>query len=143
MSLKATAPAQAPNYGPDVPYVGVFTRETAPAWLDHVALVSGFAPPAREEGFSWCDLGCGQGVTAAILAATHPRGRFCGIDAMPAHIDHARRLAAEYAIANLELHIADFAAAAEIDFGGFDYIIAHGVYSWVDAQARADLRRFI
>jgi SAM-dependent methyltransferase len=143
MSLDAVAPAQAPNYGLDIPYVGVFARETAPAWLDHVALISGIAPPAREAGFAWCDLGCGQGVTAAIFAATHPRGRFCGIDAMPAHIDHARRLAADCAISNLALHAADFAAAAEADLGGFDYIVAHGVYSWVDEKAKAALRRFI
>ena len=55
----------------------------APAWLDHVALVGGIEPPARRAGFAWCDLGCGQGITALILAATHPGGVFHGIDAMP------------------------------------------------------------
>ena len=60
----------------------------------------GSSRPTRRDGFAWCDLGCGQGVTAAILAATHPAGMFHGIDAMPAHIDHARRLAAAAAIPN-------------------------------------------
>ena len=83
----------------------------APAWLDHVALVAGIEPPARQNGFAWCDLGCGQGVTAAILAATHPCGLFHGVDAMPVHVDHARRLAIAAAITNLELHAVDFAAA--------------------------------
>jgi hypothetical protein len=63
------------GYVTDVPYVHVFTRELAPAWLDHVALVAGFAPPVREKGFAWCDLGCGQGFTAMVLAATNPSGR--------------------------------------------------------------------
>jgi SAM-dependent methyltransferase len=134
---------QAGGYVTDVPYVRLFTRALAPAWLDHVALVSGFHPPTRDDGFAWCDLGCGQGVTAAILAATHPAGRFHGIDAMPAHIGHARSFAAECAIENLDFHAADFAGAAGIDFVGFDYIVAHGVYSWVDRRVQADLRRFI
>jgi 2-polyprenyl-3-methyl-5-hydroxy-6-metoxy-1,4-benzoquinol methylase len=82
------------GYVTDVPYVYGFKPMLAPAWLDLVAVLGGVAPPARDRGFAWCDLGCGQGVTAAILAATHPTGTFHGIDAMPAHIEHAARLAA-------------------------------------------------
>ena len=115
----------------------------APAWLDHVALVAGIEPPARQNGFAWCDLGCGQGVTAAILAATHPSGVFHGIDAMPAHIDHARRLAAAAAIPNLELHAVDFAAALGLELPQFDYIVAHGVYTWIGPEAQRAVRRFI
>ncbi|MGH7115007.1 MAG: class I SAM-dependent methyltransferase, partial [Stellaceae bacterium] len=131
------------GYVADIPYLRDFKPMLAPAWLDHVALVSGVEPPARGDGFAWCDLGCGQGVTAAILAATHPRGRFHGIDAMPVHIEHARRLAAEAGVANLRLEAIDFAAALERDLPPFDYIVAHGVYSWVDGEAQAALRRLI
>ncbi|MFI4986716.1 MAG: class I SAM-dependent methyltransferase [Alphaproteobacteria bacterium] len=131
------------GYVTDVPYVRKFVREQAPAWLDHVALISGVAPPARGEGFAWCDLGCGQGVTAAILAASHPRGRFYGIDAMPDHIAHARRFAADAAIANVSFRAVDFAAAARLELPHFDYIVAHGVYSWVDERSREALRRFV
>ena len=136
-------PLEATSYVTDVPYVRTFIRELAPAWLDHVALVSGFAPPSRDRKFSWCDLGCGQGLTATIFAATHPAGRFCGIDFMAAHIENARRFAAECAIENVEFHAADFSAAVETDFGGFDYIVSHGVYSWVNDQTQNALRRFI
>jgi SAM-dependent methyltransferase len=131
------------GYVADVPYVPSFIREQAPAWLDHVALVSGTEPPDRREGFAWCDLGCGFGQTAAIFAATHPDGRFYGIDMMSAHIDHARRLAAACAIANVDYRVADFAAACEMELPRFDYITVHGVYSWVSAESRATLRAFI
>jgi SAM-dependent methyltransferase len=134
---------QVKGYVTDVPYVRAFVLESAPAWLDHVALVSGRAPPVRREGFAWCDLGCGQGVTAAMLAATHPAGQFHGIDAMPEHIDHARRLAAEAKIANVSFHASDFAAATDLDLPKFDYIVAHGVYSWIGLQVRADIRAFV
>jgi hypothetical protein len=59
------------GYPAGIRYLRDFKPMLAPAWLDHVALVAGVEPPDRRDGFAWCDLGCGQGVTAAILAATH------------------------------------------------------------------------
>ena len=131
------------GYATDIPYLRDFKPMLAPAWLDHVALVAGVAPPSRQGGFAWCDLGCGQGVTAAVLAATHPVGVFHGIDAMPAHIDHARRLAGEAAITNVSFHAIDFAAAKDLELPQFDYIVAHGVYTWIDREGQCALRRFI
>ena len=130
------------GYATDIPYLRDFKPPLAPAWLDHVALVAGAAPPERKAGFAWCDLGCGQGVTANILAATHPGGTFHAIDAMPPHIDNARHLAAEAAIPNVGFHCLDFAAAVDLDLPSFDYIVAHGVYSWVDSANQRALRRF-
>jgi SAM-dependent methyltransferase len=127
----------------DVPYPYSFIRELAPAWLNFVATLSGFAAPSRGDNFAWCELGCGQGLTAAILAATHPGAEFHGIDAMPAHIDHARRLCANAGIRNLMLHDLDFAAASETELASFDYIVAHGVYSWIAPRFRKDICRFI
>jgi SAM-dependent methyltransferase len=134
---------QIDGYAADIPYLRDFKAMLAPAWLDHVAFVAGVEPPDRQSGLAWCDLGCGQGVTAAILAATHPSGVFHGIDAMPVHIEHARRLAAAAAIPNLQFHAVDFAAAADLELPQFDYIVAHGVYTWIDPEAQSDLRRFI
>lgn len=78
-----------------------------------------------------------------ILAATHAGGAFHAVDLMPDQIDYAQRLAARAGIGNLTLHALDFAGAARLELPRFQYIVAHGVYSWVDAQARADLRLFI
>jgi SAM-dependent methyltransferase len=131
------------GYVTDVPYVRGFKPMLAPAWLDLVAVISGVTPPARDRGFAYCDLGCGQGVTAAILAATHPSGEFHGIDAMPAHVAHAERLAAEADVRNARFHATDFNGAGRLALPRFDYIVAHGVYTWVDEPTRAALRRFI
>jgi SAM-dependent methyltransferase len=131
------------GYAADIPYLRDFKPMLAPAWLDHVALVAGVEPPARQNGFAWCDLGCGQGVTATILASTHQKGVFHGIDAMRAHIDHARRLASAAVIPNLQFHAVDFAAAIDLELPQFDYIAAHGVYTWIDRDAQDALRRFI
>jgi ubiquinone/menaquinone biosynthesis C-methylase UbiE len=130
------------GYVTDIPYTRGFIPQLAPEWLDFTAIISGTMPPRRGDAFSWCELGCGQGVTAVVLAATHPRARFVGIDLLPEHVDHARRLAAEAGVANASFHVADFAAAA-LDPPGFDYVVAHGVYSWVDAASQDALLRLI
>jgi SAM-dependent methyltransferase len=133
----------ADGYPSDVPYLPTFISELAPAWLDHVALIQGFAPPERRGSFAWCDLGCGLGISAAILAATHCNGDFHGIDLISEHVEAARRLAADAGIANLSFHEADFEAAAALKLPQFDYIVAHGVYSWIGPEAQNSLRRFI
>src|SRR5258708_26921032 len=134
---------QSTGYITDVPYAWPFAKELAPAWLDLVALVSGFEPPSRAGGFSWCDLGCGHGLTASILAATHPSGRFCGIDFNASHINGATRFANECEIDNVDFHHADFSTAIETVAGGFDYIVCHGVYSWVDKESQNALLQFV
>jgi SAM-dependent methyltransferase len=133
----------ASRYVDDVAYVRAFIPELSPAWLDFTALLWGFAPVDRTGGFAWCDLGCGQGVNAAVFAATHPAGRFHGVDFLPEHIDHARGLARAAGVQNATFHAADFGAGVDLDLPPLDYITAHGVYSWVDDRARQDLRRFV
>jgi SAM-dependent methyltransferase len=137
------APDHSSRYVDDVDYVRSFIAQLAPAWLDFVALLWGFAPPDRDGGYAWCDLGCGQGVNAVVLAATQPHGDFHGVDMMPSHIAHGRGLAAAVGARNAAFHEADFAEAARRGLPAFDYITAHGVYSWVDDKARTDLRSFV
>jgi SAM-dependent methyltransferase len=131
------------GYVTDVRYTRTFNRDLAPAWLDLTALVSGFEPPDRRGGFAWCELGCGQGVSAAVLAATHPEGVFHAIDLAPGHLETARLLARRAGAGNLSLHAADFADAASLGLPRFDYIVADGVYSWIDDPVRAQFRAFI
>ena len=125
----------------DIPYSRPFFAYLAPAWLDHVALIRGFEPPSRRRGFAWCDLGCGQGVTPCVLAATHPDGAFHGIDLMASHVEHARRLASEVAAPNAIFHQADF--ADELKLPRFQYIVSQGVYAWVGPKVHAAFVRFV
>lgn len=131
------------RYVTDVPYARRFVRELSPAWLDFTALICGVRPPERTSGFTWCELGCGHGVTPALLATTHPEGQFLGIDLMPQHTSFATELCREAGIENARFEALDFAEATALDLPAFDYIVAHGVYTWVDAAAQADLLRFV
>ncbi|MBV9829797.1 MAG: class I SAM-dependent methyltransferase [Alphaproteobacteria bacterium] len=131
------------GYVTDIPYERGFKPMLAPAWLDFAALLGGVTPPRPQPAFRWCDLGCGQGVTAAILAALHPAGLFHGIDAMPSHIEHARGLASDLGADNVRFDAVDFAAAGGLGLPPFDYIVTHGVYTWVAPSVRRQLLAFI
>jgi len=131
------------RYVTDVPYIAGFTAEISPEWLDLVAVINGFTPPKREDGFAWCELGCGPGMAPIVFAATHPEGTFHAVDAMPDHIARGRKIAERAGLDNLTFHALDFAAATDLDLPKFQYIVAHGVYAWIDEAAAASLRRFV
>lgn len=131
------------GYVVDVPYLHRFTRELTPDWLDAVVTLAGFTPPDSARPRAWCELGCGHAVTACVVAGTRPDDIVHAIDVMPEHIGWAEALARDAGIANLALHATDFAAAARRDLPAFDYIVAHGVYSWIDDRACADLIAFV
>ena len=131
------------GYVTDVPYVHSFQPEVAPAYLDHVVVLSGFDPPGGRAGFTFCDLGCGHGITATLLAGTHPDGRFFGIDLMPEHVAQAKQFSADAQVTNVSFVEADFARAATLDLPKFDYIVSHGVYSWVDVSVQRELLAFV
>jgi cyclopropane fatty-acyl-phospholipid synthase-like methyltransferase len=59
---------------------------------------------------------------------------FCGVDLSRRAIDRAAALASALGLGNLELRHADVTAVPEL--GTFDYVVAHGVYSWVAPAER-------
>ena len=112
-----------------------YYREISPEWLDYVALTKGVMPPAG--AWRYLELGCGQGYGLTLLAALYPDHDFLGIDFNPVHITHARSLATAAGLKNVRFEEADFLAVAEswpADWGKFDYITAHGIYSWLSHE---------
>ena len=66
------------------------------------------------------------------------RRSFVGIDLSPRSIDEARAMAADLGLTNVTFHAADL-RDLPTDAGDFDYIVAHGFYSWVPAPVRSAL----
>ncbi|MBK8063625.1 MAG: hypothetical protein IPK29_05840 [Betaproteobacteria bacterium] len=64
VSGEAAPSSSDPGYLTDVEYTGDFHAHLAPAWLAYIATVNGYAAPRLDGEFTWCDLGCGRGVTA-------------------------------------------------------------------------------
>jgi SAM-dependent methyltransferase len=104
---------------------------------DHMAVVAtlfGLAPPS----VATCrvlEFGCGDGANLLPMAASLPDGQFIGYDLSPRAIAAARQAAAELGFANVTFVTEDLSELPEA-FGDFDYMIAHGVYSWVPARVR-------
>ncbi len=84
------------------------------------------------------ELGCGDGTNVLSMAQILPRSTFVGVDASAAAIERGEKLAEAAALTNVHLRAAQI-EALPADLGGFDYIICHGVYSWISPEARGAL----
>ncbi|HEX2879190.1 MAG TPA: class I SAM-dependent methyltransferase, partial [Polyangiaceae bacterium] len=100
-----------------------------------IARMFGLTPAAPERS-RILDLGCADGSHLLALALEYPNVQCVGIDRSAEQIERGQRAAAELGVKNLVLRAADLGDAIE---GEFDYVTAHGVYSWVDAPARERL----
>jgi methyltransferase-like protein len=67
-----------------------------------------------------------------------PGSQFVGIDLSPRQIDDGRRTVAALGLTNIDLRPASVFDVDE-GFGRFDYVICHGVYSWVAAEVREQI----
>lgn len=134
------------GYVTDIQYTSGFYRELAPSLLTYVALITGQRAPSLEEPFTYCELGCGQGFGTNIVAAANPQGRFWGFDFNPAQIANARRLAARAGLENVtfgEDSFEQLARRPQGDLPQFDFIVLHGIYSWITEANRNAIVRFI
>jgi len=81
------------------------------------------------------ELGCGNGSNLIPMAFCLPHSRFAGVDLAATQIEAGATRAASLGLKNLDLRHFDVMEIGR-DFGEFDYIIAHGLYSWVPATVR-------
>ncbi len=102
-----------------------------PDQLAAVARLFGMQPPPIDE-CRVLELGFASGGNLIPMADRLPESRFVGIDysRSQAQLGVAQRLAAMAQLKNIELRHADIAELGD-ELGTFDYIICHGVFSWV------------
>jgi SAM-dependent methyltransferase len=118
----------------ELPYPNFSFPQTHPDRLATIGLLFGLAP-APIGRCRVLELGCAAGGNLIPLAATLPHSEFIGIDFSATAIGNGIADIAALALTNIRLlpmDIRDFGEA----FGSFDYIIAHGVYSWVPEDVR-------
>ena len=102
---------------------------THPDRLATVATLFGMKP-APVEQCRVLELGCFDGVNLASMAVGLPQSEFVGVDMASTAIARGRALAGDVGLKNLTLRHLDLMEMAP-DYGKFDYIIVHGVFSWV------------
>jgi methyltransferase-like protein/protein-L-isoaspartate O-methyltransferase len=108
--------------------------QTHPDRLACAAVIGGMEP-ARPERCRYLEVGCGTGINIIAMAATLPGSEFVGVDLAAKPIEEADAVARELGLTNVRFINADIRALGA-DLGDFDYIVAHGVYSWVPAPVR-------
>ena len=118
----------------NVPYICYPFAQTHPDRLATIGTLLGMQPTPLQN-CRVLELGCGDGANLLPMAAAFPQSQFVGIDLAVPAIQQGQAVAAELGIRNLELIRADLLDPTTA-LGKFDYIIAHGVYSWVPAAVR-------
>jgi SAM-dependent methyltransferase len=98
--------------------------------------------PAPIERCQVLELGCGTGLNLINIAQAFPASELTGIDASAAHAARGSSLVRATGLQNVTIRHQDICS---FDAGGthYDFIIAHGVYSWVAPEVRHALLRVI
>lgn len=134
------------GYHATLAYPGVFHRELTPTWLHATTTALGHGAPDLRGPYTWCELGCGPGLSTLIAAATHPQGRFIAVDFDAKAIARGQALAEASGIGNVAFMLASFAELAEAApevLPPLDFIVLHGVLSWLSPGNRQAVLRVI
>jgi methyltransferase-like protein/trans-aconitate methyltransferase len=136
-SPKPPGAADEPTAYDTVPYPSHAFVQTHPDRLATLATLFGLTP-APVDRCRVLELGCGNGANLIPMAFGLPDSQFVGLDLAGAAITRGRAMVQALELTNVTLHQCDLMDVPE-DFGEFDYIIAHGVYSWIPAAAQDKL----
>jgi methyltransferase-like protein len=108
--------------------------QTHPDRLATVARLFGMHP-ASVERCRVLEIGCGDGSNLIPIAYAFPESRFLGFDLAASAVARGETAIRSLGLANIELRHLDIMDVTA-GLGTFDYVIAHGVYSWVPEAVR-------
>lgn len=120
-----------------VAYPSPVLESLTPDRLRASALLHGYNPPEATTA-SVLEIGCGDGVGLVAWASTAPTARIVGFDLSPIAVAKGKELAEAAGFTNVDLHVGDILTYPR-DGEKFDYIVCHGVLSWVPEPVRAAL----
>jgi len=113
--------------------------QTHPARLHVIGALMGLEP-APADHCRVLELGCGDGTNLVPMAWALPGSEFRGVDLAAERIRHGQLMAQDLGLKNLQLVPGDL-RHLDGEWGQFDYLIAHGLYSWVPLEVRDHMLR--
>ena len=119
----------------DLPYSSYAYQYSAPEQLAAVASLFGL-PSGDVATARILELGCGSGGNLIPVALRYPRSKVVGVDISGVQISEGQKYVDRLGIDNASLIEADLLELGPDFQGEFDYIVAHGVYSWVPPQVQ-------
>lgn len=124
----------------ELPYTSHPFPQTAPENLAAVAYLFGLEAPDVAKA-RVLELGCSSGGNLIPFAARNPAAELVGIDLSGVQIGLGKARVDALGLSNIRLIEADLAALDSRSLGSFDFVICHGVYSWVPAHVREAILR--
>ncbi len=127
-AVNPVAPTATNSYD-EVPYESHPFSQTHPSRLFVIGSLFGLrpVPVARCRVL---ELGCAAGGNLIPMADMFPDSQFVGLDLSKRQIEDGQKNVAELGLKNLTLRHASI-TDVDVGYGMFDYIICHGVFSWV------------
>lgn len=113
----------------ELPYDAQAFSVTHPDAMAVAASLRGISPPPVETS-RILELGCANGGNLIPLAYSLPKCHCVGIDLSPRQIADGQAVVDLLGLSNVSLQAMSI-LEIDPDFGEFDYIICHGVFSWV------------
>ena len=114
---------------------------TTPATLEAYAALVGVSAPNPKTA-RVLELGATYGGNIISQALFNSDATFVGIELSQEQVEKGNEVIANAGLTNVSLIQSDIASIGS-EIGTFDYIIAHGVYSWVDDSVKDALLRLI
>ena len=114
---------------------------TTPATLEAYAALVGISSPNPKTA-RVLELGATYGGNIISQALFNPDATFVGIELSQEQVEKGNEVIVNAGLTNVSLIQSDIASIGS-EIGTFDYIIAHGVYSWVDDDVKYALLRLI
>jgi SAM-dependent methyltransferase len=124
-----------PDSYDSVPYVSFAYAYTHPDTLCALGRLFGLTP-ASPRRCRVLELGCASGGNLIPMAEQLPEAEFVGIDRSRVQIDRGRALVGELGLGNVRLEQGDILRVDPQTIGSFDYVICHGVFSWVPREVQ-------
>lgn len=117
-----------------VPYTSHAFPQTHPDHLATVARIFGLSAP-DVAACRVLELGCASGGNIVPMAFNLPRSEFIGIDLSQQQVHDGHTSIAALGLRNIRI---EHASITDVDdtWGQFDYIICHGVFSWVERNVQ-------
>ncbi|MBC8071432.1 MAG: class I SAM-dependent methyltransferase [Deltaproteobacteria bacterium] len=123
-----------PEYD-ELPYRSSPIEWTAPERLALASLLHG-GPRTKRAGYRMLELGCGDGTNLLALAYFRRHAQFVGVDGSAKHVELGRARVRELGLGNLHFIHADLRELGAQLEGVFEYVVAHGLISWVPDDVR-------
>ena len=124
-----------------VPYPGHAHAHTHPNRIAAIAQLFGLNAPAVATA-RILEIACGDGANLIPIAYSLPQAQCVGFDLAATAVAQAQERIERLGLNNCRITVADLASVGK-SFGEFDYVIAHGLYSWIPARLRDALMKLI